>query len=130
MRFGGGKPQSRKKEEAAPAAYEMPAVGIGDVVMWGGDVANEPDCPAIVVRVYGEAVNVLVFHDGFHNMNSVDGVRHADHPDRMALKNSGSGHWRHRQSHQDLVDRVAALEAQLADLVGPPAAGKIANAAN
>lgn len=122
------KPAGKPTAPAAKAPpYKMPAVHAGDVVLWNVGIAsetNESDVIALVTAVNTETVSVAVLHPGTYNFDPLEGVRHAEHPDREAIRSSEVGTWRHRPGHAELLDRLEAMEDFLepAPPAAPPAA--------
>jgi len=107
-----GKPGAKPTAPKA-AEYEMPAVAVGDTVLWNPGVpseSDEADVVGIVTAVNTETVNVATLRPGTYNFDPMEGVRHADHPNRSAIASSEVGTWRHRPSHLALLARIDTIE--------------------
>lgn len=120
-----------KPGKTARPAYEMPAVAIGDVVLWNPGIPGESDAAdvmALVTDVHTETIAVAPLHPGTYNFDPVEGVRHAEHHNKDAIRSSEVGTWRHRPSHLALLQRVRLLEEAFG-MPDPTAAEPAAEAA-
>jgi len=93
-----------------PNEFKMPAVEVGDIVLWYGDgnVSTAP-CPAIVTKAT-EANVALVCFDDAYVMGPKVGVMHVDDP-RVRQHPDERGGWDFRP--KDKAKREAAESRQL-----------------
>jgi len=99
---------------AARPEYAMPAVELGDVVLWHADPAEPPVCCAVVTEVGRESVALSLAHKNFFNLEPKDGVRHVGHPDTAIVRTTGEGCWSHTADRLSREARLAELEALVA----------------
>lgn len=105
------------KEQKRPAdkpAYVMPAVCMGQAVLWHDSAGAAATAMAHVTAVGNDTVALAVLGEGFHNMLPKSGVRHYDHPDQDAIRNTDQGCWSYTLWDRQLLSRLAALEDLLA----------------
>jgi hypothetical protein len=94
-----------------PPPYQMPAVEIGDSVLWHDSQGAAPTAMALVTAVGSDNVTLAVLGEGYHNFIVKTGVRHQDHPDKRLIEQTDSGVWSHRPGLLTLLERLeAALE--------------------
>lgn len=93
-----------------PSTWEAPDVEIGDIVLWHHDSGEAASCLAIVTRVNGPRVSLSRLEHNFYNLLPIDGVRHADDPDKSQFHDPEVGVWSHRPAHLALLERLAVLE--------------------
>lgn len=99
--------------------YPMPAVGLGDPVIWTDDPENaDPTkhCAAIVTAVFEEMVDLSVIQPDAATLDPKRGVRHLKDPNRTAITHAGQGVWFHRHNiplaiDATLLERLDAIEA-------------------
>lgn len=108
---------AKAKAKAEPISqYRMPAVAIGDSVMWHDDATADPTAMALVTAVGSESITVAVLGEGYQNFIVRTGVRHIDHPNQELIRATDQGAWSRRPSDLELLDRLADLENKLTDL--------------
>ncbi len=98
-------------EAPAPPAqvFKMPAVALGQVVLWTYGPDGRDPCPAVVLSVGGRTVNLAVHVDGIKDHVLKTGVRHKDDPFLQTSPEHDSGVW-------DLTVRDRRIDAMLANL--------------
>lgn len=108
----------------ATKGYEMPAVEVGQLVIWFPTGAKSNDgLPAIVTNVHARTVALSVFSLNTYNLLLRDGVRHVGDPTSRQTELMESGAWDHTAAHRRLLDldqRLEALQAIVLDKVTRP----------
>lgn len=115
----GGVPVSEKDALPETPKYVMPAVEIGDSVLWHDGYGTPPTAMALVSMVGTDNITVAVLGEGYQNFIVKTGVRHRDHPNKQLIEQTDSGVWSHRPAHLDLLERLDLLESNLNVLMAP-----------
>jgi hypothetical protein len=90
--------------------YQMPSVGVGDIVLWypDGDVSLPP-CPAIVTARYPRSIAVSIASPNNYNFWLRDSVRHKDDPDTVDEEMVREGVWDYTHDKKTLDSLVKEL---------------------
>lgn len=76
------------------AKWTKPEVELGQTVYWKAR-PTDPPIPSIVTAVGGRTVSLAIMHDGFHNFENRDGVRHETDPELRTTEMGAIGVWCH-----------------------------------
>lgn len=96
-------------------SYKMPAVHVGQLVLWHPD-ANAPAdyCPALVTQTWHDSVSLSVIRRDSRFLEPLDGVRHLTDPSARRLELRDLGAWSHTPETlalQELVGEPEEAEA-------------------
>src|ERR1700727_784124 len=110
--------KKKEKVEEAPK-YVMPAVEIGDSVLWHAGTGAPPTAMALGIAVGTDNITVAVLGAGYQNFIVRTGVRHKDDPNKQLIEQTGEGVWSHRPGWLKLLERLDFLEAVAGDETKP-----------
>lgn len=73
--------------------WKMPAVQVGQVVLWNWNRGSKDPSPAIVIGVGNTTVNLAVHASGIKDHTIKSGVRHQDDPFLRTMPSHDGGVW-------------------------------------
>lgn len=97
--------------------YKMPAVHVGDIVLWKHNVGSNDPAPAVVTKVGQAGIGVLMLPPDSRVGTPRDGVRHVSDPALATVLSSDTGVWDYTFSHYENADRLKDLEQAVAALL-------------
>lgn len=109
-------------EKPRAEIFRMPAVEIGEVILWyhDGNETDEP-CPAIVTHVGEYTIAAAVIVKDNYDVKPVDGVRHLSDPGLKLQEVRSRGAWGYgvdRKRTEALAEELKAAISKLWGQVG------------
>lgn len=111
----------KEKQEKAIAAFEMPAVSVGDIVIWhsAGRIGRDVPYPAVVVKVGARHIELHIHVSNQLGNVIKNRVRHIADPIMTEYESDNEGGWEHTaatKSNAKLAVRFEAMENRLTEI--------------